>query len=114
MKVFLNLLLDIIHELGHVKYDRKRNGETKLDQSRYWKDLEYRLWAEDQAEALVTKWFKYFGFYHLINDAGMLDGAKERKLRKKIQEGKPIQGMPVTDKKSNPKKARARTRQIKP
>ena len=68
MKEFLVILTDILHEMGHVKYQYNNRGRSLNDMERYWSDLEYRLHVEDEAEQLVTKWFKHFGFYKFIND----------------------------------------------
>ena len=72
MKVYVCVLIDILHEMGHVKKHFSAEGKSLLDMERYAKDLEYRLQIEDEAEAFTTKWCKQFGLYDFVNDATKL------------------------------------------
>ncbi len=68
-KNFLNLMIDVSHEVGHFKHQHKKDGSgSAVVHSRYLRDLEYRLKVEHEAEAETTRVAKKYGFYPLIND----------------------------------------------
>lgn len=66
-KKFISLMIDIAHEVGHMKYHRTE-GKSNIDMDLYKKDLEYRLKIESEAEVEATRVAKKYGFYNLINE----------------------------------------------
>lgn len=67
-KRFIEYLIAIAHEVGHIKKQTTAEGKNTLDIQRYATDLEYRLSVEKEAEEETTCIAKKYGFYSLIND----------------------------------------------
>lgn len=61
-------MIDIAHEVGHVKNHNTNAGKNTIDTKRYKTDLEYRIKVEEEAEEETTRVAKKYGFYDLINN----------------------------------------------